>query len=62
MGFMDKLQFWKKKEEPILETAESEDTEEKTDLGLNEQLSSETELKKAIREQDPPRHPLLRDR
>ena len=50
MGFMDKLQFWKKKEEPILETAESEDTEEKTDLGLNEPLNLEAEPGKATSE------------
>ena len=49
MGFRDKLQFWKKKEESISETSDIS-TEEETKLGLNEPLNLETEQGKATSE------------
>ena len=49
MGFMDKLKFWEKKEEIDLETTNT-DSEEETDLGLNEPLSLETDPSKATSE------------
>ena len=47
MGFMDKLKFWKKKDEPSLENENIGTEEEKLDLGLNEPLSLESEPGKA---------------
>ena len=46
MGFMDKLKFWKKKEETSLETSDLDATEESSDLGLNEPLSLKTDPSK----------------
>jgi hypothetical protein len=50
MGFMDKLKFWKKKEETSLETSDLDATEESSDLGLNEPLSLKTDPSKATSE------------
>ena len=50
MGFIDKLQFWKKKEETSLETSDLGAAEESPDLGLNEPLSLETDPNKATSE------------
>ena len=50
MGFMDKLKFWKKKEESSLETTDINTEEEKPELGLNEPLNLEAEPGKATSE------------
>ena len=60
MGFRDKLQFWKKKEESISETSDIS-TEEETKLGLNEPLGLETDPSKATSEFISPDNPLESD-
>ena len=60
MGFMDKLKFWKKNEEPSLETNDL-NTEEETDLGLNEPLNLEAEPGKATSEFISPENSLESD-
>ena len=50
MFFMDKLMFWKKKEESGLETTDTGSEEDSLDLGLNEPLSLETDPSKATSE------------
>ena len=60
MGFIDKLQFWKKKEESISETSDIS-TEEETKLGLNEPLGLETDPSKATSEFISPDNPLESD-